>query len=51
MAFSPSEFGVHLAQLTLDPNGALAIRQVGDFYLSIPTLFMYEKSTTYVPEG
>lgn len=23
------EFGVHLAELTVDPQGALAIRQVG----------------------
>jgi hypothetical protein len=26
--FSFSEFGVHLAELTVDPQGALAIRQV-----------------------
>lgn len=26
--FSLSEFGVHLAELTVDPQGALAIRQV-----------------------
>lgn len=27
--FSLPEFGVHLAELTVDPQGALAIRQVG----------------------
>lgn len=26
--FSLPEFGVHLAELTVDPQGALAIRQV-----------------------
>lgn len=26
--FSLAEFGVHLAELTVDPQGALAIRQV-----------------------
>lgn len=28
VTFSLSEFGVHLAELTVDPQGALAIRQV-----------------------
>lgn len=28
-SFRVTEFGVHLAELTVDPQGALAIRQVG----------------------
>lgn len=32
--FFITEFGVHLAELTVDPQGALAIRQVSVFYIS-----------------
>lgn len=37
---SLSEFGVHLAELTVDPQGALAIRQVSpDQLVQLQSLF------------
>lgn len=38
--FLNAEFGVHLAELTVDPQGALAIRQVSGFYISANHLSM-----------